>query len=85
MSKNRLLSTILNIIVWEDLSAEEAQYAIDPVKADWNYNALQKGKSYYTRCGNICQRVRVYQQLISQYGENFTPEQAQYAVDHLDD
>ncbi len=27
----------------------------------------------------------VYDQLISQYGEQFTEEEAQYAVDHLDD
>ena len=27
----------------------------------------------------------VYEQLISEYGEKITPEEAQYAVDHLDD
>ena len=31
----------------------------------------------------ICQR-RVYNQLISDAGEKFTEEEAQYAVDHLD-
>lgn len=26
----------------------------------------------------------VYDQLVSEYGEQFTPEQAQYAIDHLE-
>ena len=28
---------------------------------------------------------RIYDQLVSQYGEKFTKEEAQYAIDHLDD
>ena len=27
----------------------------------------------------------IYNQLVSKYGEKFTAEEAQYAVDHLDD
>lgn len=27
----------------------------------------------------------IYDQLISSYGEKFTKEEAQYAIDHLDD
>ncbi len=27
----------------------------------------------------------IYDQLTSEYGEQFTPEQAQYAIDHLND
>ena len=27
----------------------------------------------------------IYKQLISEYGEQFTKEEAQYAIDHLDD
>ncbi len=30
-------------------------------------------------------KAAIYDQLVSQYGEQFTPEEAQYAVDHLDD
>ena len=67
----------------EGFTAEEAQYAIEHVKADWKYNALQKGKSYYTR--QNMSKSRVYQQLVSNYGEGFTAEEAQYAIDHLDD
>lgn len=82
MSKNRLYHQLTSSY-GEGFSAEEAQYAINHVKADWNYNALQTGKSYYTR--QNMSKSRVYQQLVSPYGEDFTPEQAQYAVDHLDD
>lgn len=28
-------------------------------------------------------RSNIYEQLISEYGEQFTEEQAQYAIDHL--
>ena len=28
---------------------------------------------------------RIYDQLTSKYGEQFTKEEAQYAIDHLDD
>ncbi len=29
--------------------------------------------------------AEIYDQLVSEYGEQFTPEQAQYAIDHLND
>lgn len=29
--------------------------------------------------------MAIYDQLISEYGEKFTPEQAQYAIDNLED
>lgn len=82
MSKNRLYSQLTSKY-GEGFSSEDAQYAIDHVKADWNYNALQTGKSYYKNLN--MSKSRVYQQLVSSYGEDFTPEQAQYAIDHLDD
>jgi len=30
-------------------------------------------------------KQRIYNQLISEYGERFTAEEAQYAIDHLDE
>ena len=30
-------------------------------------------------------KIEIYEQLISQYGEKFTKEEAQYAIDHLDE
>jgi beta-lactam-binding protein with PASTA domain len=67
----------------EGFTAEEAQYAIDNMKADWNANALAKAKSYQTSMS--MSKSAIYNQLTSEYGEEFTAEEAQYAIDHLDD
>lgn len=67
----------------EGFTAEEAQYAIDNMKADWNANALAKAKSYQDTMS--MSKSAIYKQLTSEYGESFTAEEAQYAVDHLDD
>ena len=45
-------------------------------------NALSKAETYVDMF-HMSER-RVYDQLTSEYGENFTPEAAQYAVDNLD-
>ena len=62
-------------------SVEAAQYAIDNVKADWKQNALEKAKTYQSTMSMSKQRI--YEQLVSEYGEQFTPEEAQYAIDNL--
>ena len=67
----------------EGFTKEEAQYAIDNMKADWNANALAKAKSYQDTMS--MSKSAIYKQLISDYGERFTKEEAQYAIDHLDD
>lgn len=67
----------------EGFTAEEAQYAIDNVNADWKANALEKAKSYQTNLN--MSKSSIYQQLISEYGEKFTTEEAQYAIDNLED
>lgn len=54
---------------------------MDNVDADWKFNALQKAKVYYEEMA--MSKDAVYEQLISDYGEQFTQEQAQYAVDNL--
>ena len=64
----------------EKFTAEEAQYAVDNIKANWNENALKKAKSYQEMDMST---NAIYNQLISEYGEGFTPEEAQYAIDHL--
>lgn len=66
----------------EQFSAEAAQYAIDNMEADWNYNALQMAQSYSDNMHMSKQGI--YDQLTSEYGEQFTPEEAQYAVDNVD-
>ena len=65
----------------EKFTAEEAQYAIDNLKADYNANALVKAKDYYKQMHMSKQSV--YDQLVSEYGEAFTSEEAQYAIDNL--
>ena len=46
-------------------------------------NALKTAKSY--RRNLDMSDKEIYNQLVSEYGENFTAEEAQYAIDHLDD
>ncbi len=65
----------------EKFTAEEAQYAVDNMKADWNANALAKAKTYQESMHMSKQKI--YEQLTSEYGEKFTAEEAQYAVDNL--
>ena len=67
---------------FEGFSDEEAQYAIDNIKADWNKNALEKAKSYQQTMS--MSKNAIYNQLTSSF-EGFTNEEAQYAIDHLDD
>ncbi|CDR26485.1 Ltp family lipoprotein [Staphylococcus schweitzeri] len=62
----------------EKFSPEDAQYAIDHLKADYNTNALENAKNMDMSTNQI------YDQLISEYGEQFTPSEAKYAIDHLD-
>lgn len=67
----------------EGFSADAAQYAIDNMTGvDWNANALAKAQEYYT--GMSMSKSAVYDQLTSEYGEQFTASEARYAIDHLD-
>ncbi len=65
---------------FEKFKAEEAQYAVDNMKVDWNANALARAKSYQKNSNMSKQRI--YEQLTSEF-EQFTPEEAKYAVDNL--
>lgn len=46
-------------------------------------NALKKAESYSNNMH--MSKAKIYQQLTSEYGEKFTQEEAQYAIDHLED
>lgn len=46
-------------------------------------NALKKAESYSSTMH--MSKSGIYKQLTSEYGEGFTAEEAQYAIDHLDD
>ncbi|RXI25490.1 Ltp family lipoprotein, partial [Arcobacter ellisii] len=59
-----------------------AQYAVDHISVDYKKNALRLAKSYVKNI-NISNQA-LYDQLVSENGEGFTPEEAQYAMKHLD-
>lgn len=80
MSKKGIYNQLTSSI--EGFTDEEAQYAIDNIKADWNANALEKAKSYQKTMS--MSKNAIYNQLTSSV-EGFTNEEAQYAIDHLDD
>ena len=63
-------------------SEAAAQYAVDTVDADWQANAVRKAKAYAAdgMTGDVLRN-----QLVSEYGEQFTAEEADYALAHLDD
>ena len=65
----------------EQFTAEEALYAIDNLKTDYNRNALKKAESYQKEMSMSIDIIR--DQLTSEYGEQFTPEEAEYAVSNL--
>ena len=66
----------------ERFPKDAAQYAIDNLNSiNWNENALKKAQSYQENMH--MSKDAIYDQLVSEYGEKFTPEQARYAVDHL--
>lgn len=68
----------------EGFPADAAQYAIDNMTGvDWNANALAKAQEYYTGM-SMSKSAVYYDQLTSEYGEQFTASEAQYAIDHLD-
>ena len=50
--------------------------------ADWNANALAKAKSYSDTM--YMSKAGIYDQLVSDAGEKFTADEAQYAIDNLE-
>lgn len=66
----------------EKFKPEDAQYAIDHLKFDYNKNALMKAKEY-AKDTNMSKRA-IYDQLVSQNGEKFTESESKYAIDHLE-
>lgn len=68
---------------YDQYSEEAAQYAIDNVDADWNENALESAKSYRETLNMSPDAI--HDQLTSEYGGKFTEEEADYAIEHLDD
>ncbi|WP_436718882.1 Ltp family lipoprotein [Streptococcus oralis] len=53
------------------------------MNADYKANALAKAKIYQKQFNKS--KDAIYDQLVSPYGEEFTEEEANYAIQHLDD
>jgi len=64
--------------LWQNQSV--SQSSSNQTKTDYT-NALEKAKNYNS-WANMSKK-RLYKQLTSQYGEKFTSDAAQYAIDHL--
>lgn len=64
------------------IQRKDANYAIKHLKANYKENAKKKANDYVEQ--QNMSKDAVYNQLISDAGEKFTEEEAQYAVDHLD-
>lgn len=66
----------------EGFEAADAEFAIAYLEqnglVDWNAEAVQSAESYLSFTS--FSRQGLYDQLTSQYGEQFTPEQAEYAL-----
>jgi hypothetical protein len=94
LSKGRSYATVMHMskqAVYDQLTSEygegftpeAAQYAIDNLTdIDWKENALVKAKEYQTEMN--MSKNNIYDQLTSEYGEKFTAEEAQYAIDNLE-
>lgn len=68
----------------EKFSTQAGQYAVDHLTdIDWNKNALAKAKDYQKQQAMSSDAIR--EQLTSSAGEQFTTEQANYAIQHLND
>lgn len=66
----------------EKFHAEDAQFAIDHLDADYEKNALEKAKSYAENMN--MSNDAIYDILVSSAGEKFTDSEARYAIDNLD-
>lgn len=66
----------------EKFSPEAARWAVDHMSdIDWNKAALEKAKSYQKNMNMSREAIR--EQLMSEHGEKFAAEEADYAVKNL--
>ena len=80
-------AAIHDTLTWEygfHYTEEEAQYALDHIDADWYAYALENAEIYSERLH--MSEAGIYNQLTGDFlsGDQFTEEEAQYAMEHLD-
>lgn len=63
-------------------TASQAAYAVANCGADWNAQAVDAAKGYIAS-GAGFSRQSMIQQLTSQYGNQFTPAEAEYAANQV--
>jgi len=81
MSKAKLY-TQLTSEYGEKFPPEDAQWAIEHLSdINWKANALEKAKQYQSQQAMSAESIR--EQLLSEYGEEFEPEEVEYAVANL--
>lgn len=71
-----------NQLEFEQFPADAIDYAIANCGADWNEQAVKAAKTYEKTGMGMSDDGLVNQLIV---GDNFTPEQAQYGVDHIED
>ncbi len=85
-SKSHLYYSLLTLD-GESYSPEEAGYAINFLEenhlVDWNEQAVKAAKEYLKDCN--FSRIDLIQRLSGKYGAMFTEEQAEYAVNKLEE
>lgn len=81
MSKAKLYNQLTSEY-GEKFPPEDAQWAIERLSdIDWKANALEKAKMYQSKQAMSAERIR--DQLSSVYGEEFEPEEVEYAIENL--
>lgn len=70
----------VEVVAEETVAAEEPAEKAPEVPVEYK-NALAKAKSYSDLMH--MSKAGIYDQLVSEYGEKFTPEAAQYAIDNV--
>lgn len=69
------------LVKHDNFTPETAQEAVDSLNVDWKENALKQAEVYMNDLNMPIDQI--YKQLTSEYGGQFTSEEAQYAVDTL--
>ena len=80
LSKKR----IYEMLIYEGFNSDTAQYAINHLQADYKANALATAREY-RKIAHLS-KTEIYERLTSPYYvNNFTKEEANYAIQHLGD
>lgn len=77
---NKSKAEMIDFLTFTGYTSEQAQYAVDNLDVDFKEKALLKAQEY-KEWGDSPEEI--HQMLVSEYGERFTPEEADYAIANL--